>query len=35
VSTATVVPEPNTLALFLAGIGALLIGRGLHARRLS
>ena len=35
VSTATVVPEPNTLALFLAGIGALLIGRGLRARNLS
>jgi hypothetical protein len=31
----TAIPEPNTLALFLAGIGALLIGRRLRARSLS
>jgi len=34
-ASASAVPEPNTLALFLAGIGALLIGRRLRARRLS
>ena len=29
------VPEPGTLVLFFGGIGALLIGRRLHARNLS
>jgi hypothetical protein len=35
VAAATPIPEPNTLALFLAGIGALLIGRRLRTRSLS
>jgi hypothetical protein len=35
VATANAIPEPNTLALFLAGIGALLIGRRLRSRSLS
>ena len=33
--TASVSPEPGTLALFLGGIGALLIGRKLRPRSLS
>jgi len=34
-ATASVSPEPGTLALFLGGIGALLIGRKLRPRSLS
>jgi hypothetical protein len=33
--TATETPEPGTLALFLGGIGALLVGRKLRPRSLS
>lgn len=35
VSTASPIPEPNTLTLFLAGVGALFIGRRLRTRHLS
>jgi hypothetical protein len=34
-STTSPIPEPNTLTLFLAGVGALLIGRRLRPRHLS
>ena len=34
-TTTSSVPEPGTLVLFFGGIGALLIGRRLHARNLS
>ena len=34
-TTTSPVPEPGTLVLFFGGIGALLIGRRLHARNLS
>ena len=33
--TASLSPEPGTLALFLGGVGALLIGRRLRSHRLS
>ena len=34
-TTTSSVPEPGTVVLFFGGIGALLIGRRLHARNLS